>query len=228
MKQRSISSLRSTNQQTKPGFRDNGKEFRFEQRNPELPDGDYAIELLITSKMEEFKDYVSKFPQVINFKDKSFGSVPLHVAASRGDLALLNFLLTNGASLNTQDMFGNTPLHYACDKSRRNAVEILLNSGSNPNATDFKGASPLHLACKNNDVEIVKILLKFNSDPEIMDIQEIKPRDKTTSPMIRSLLDQRIKALNGGDELQAKQTMQWMSFGVGLGNMFIIIDNFKI
>eukprot|EP00981_Chlorochromonas_danica_P000471 scaffold98_cov248-Ochromonas_danica.AAC.12 len=49
------------------------------------------------------------------------------------------------------------------------------------------------------------------------DLQDVKPREKTNSPLIRGLIDRRIHALHGGEQEEAKQTVQWMSFGVGLG-----------
>jgi hypothetical protein len=61
------------------------------------------------------------------------------------------------------------------------------------------------------------MLLQYQADPELPDFNNIKPRDKTNSPMVKSILDRRIHAINGGDADAAKQTVQWMSFGVGLG-----------
>lgn len=75
----------------------------------------------------------------------------------------------------------------------------------------------MHIACTNNDIEIVKILLDCMSDPEIPNFADLMPKDKSNSPMIKALIDKRIVALHGGDETAARQTAQWMSFGVGLG-----------
>ncbi len=197
--------------------KENGKKYQFHVERQITIDPDVSIQLILKGEIDEFKEYVVKFPNGVNAKDRSHGSVPLHVASSKGDLSLMSFLLHNGAQINVQDIFGNAPLHYATDKSKRPAIELLLQHGANPNLQDFRGNSALHSACVNNDVETVKLLLQCQADPELPDFNNIKPRDKTNSPMIKSILDRRIHAINGGDADAAKQTVQWMSFGVGLG-----------
>lgn len=194
------------------------KNFSFYSNKREaIPDADQALSLLLSGEVENFKELISRYPHLINAKDKGHGNVALHVVASKGDIALATFLVARGADLNVQDIFGNGPLHYAIDKGKRSVAEMLLNSGANPNLQDFRGSSPLHVACLHNDVDSVKLLIKFNSDPDMSDIQDVKPREKTNSPLIRSLIDRRIQALHGGDQHEAQQTVQWMSFGVGLG-----------
>jgi hypothetical protein len=194
-----------------------GKTFAFAQEKRITCDPNECIGFLLHSQIEEFKSYVSRYPYVINMKERDNGNVPLHVVSSKGDLGLMNFLIQNGAELHVQDIFGNTPLHYATDKAKRSAVELLINSGANANLQDFRGNAPLHLACVNNDIDTVKLLLKFNADPEITDLNDMKPGDRTNSPMIKILLDRRINAVRTGEADSAAQSVQWMSFGVGLG-----------
>lgn len=115
-------------------------------------------------------------------------------------------------------MFGNTALHYAVDKSRKDTVIWLITNGANINRQDFRGNTPLHIACVNNDVEVVKILLNRNADPTITDLANSKPFDKTNLPTIKKLIDLKIESLySKTDENNASQTVNWMSFGVGLG-----------
>lgn len=198
-------------------MRENGKAFAFHHDKSDRIDPDMCIELILRGNIEEFKDLMMKNPQAVNLKERGYGNVPLHVAASKGDSNLVSFLIRLGAHPNMQDIFGNSPLHYATDKSKYATMELLVISGANPNLQDNKGNSPLHSACINNDVDAVKMLLKLNADPELTDFMDSMPRDKARSPMIRSLLDRRIHALRGGDEEQATQSVHWMSFGVGLG-----------
>jgi uncharacterized protein len=198
-------------------MQNNKKNFQFEPVRGQAIDPDESIRFILQGDIDGFKQYVLRFPNGVNAKDQAHGSVPLHVASSKGDTALISFLLHAGAQLNIQDMFGNSPLHYATDKCRRPAMEMLLQNGANANLQDFRGNSPLHVACTNNDVDSVKLLLQYQSDPELPDFQNVAPRDKTKSPMVRSILDRKIHAINGGDATSAQQTVQWMSFGVGLG-----------
>ncbi len=195
----------------------NGRAYNFVHEKKETGDANIAMEFLIEGNLDEFRAYVSRFPYVINMKERDNGNVPLHVASSRGDLGLMNFLLQLGAEVNVQDIFGNSPLHYAADKGKRSAMELLMNSGANNNLQDYRGNAPLHLACSNNDIDTVKLLLKFNADPEICDLNDLKPGDRTNAPMIKILLDRRINAVRTGEADTAQQSVQWMSFGVGLG-----------
>jgi hypothetical protein len=201
----------------KPASAGNNKNFQFQQQRKDLPDADYCMELLLQGNIEEFRTYVAHFPYVVNMKDGDHGNVPLHVASSKGDLGLMNYLLQNGAEVNIQDIFGNSPLHYAADKGKRSAVELLIQAGANSNLQDFRGNAPLHLACANNDIDTVKLLLKFNADPEITDLNDMKPGDRSNSPMIKILLDRRVNSIRTGEADTAQQSVQWMSLGVGLG-----------
>jgi hypothetical protein len=203
-------------------MKDNGKSFKFAHDRREVADPSFCMSLLLKGEIEEFRDYIFQFPYVVNAKEPNHGNVPLHVASSKGDLGLINTLLSFGADINLQDIFGNAAIHYAADKAKRSAIELLLKSGANPNLQDFRGNSPLHIACTNNDMETVKVLLNNNADPEIIDLNDMKPADKSNSPMIKILIDRRITALRTGEADKANSSMQWMSFGVGLGeNIFL-------
>lgn len=198
-------------------MKDNGKSFKFAHDRREVADPSFCMNLLLKGEIEEFRDYIFQFPYVVNAKEPNHGNVPLHVASSKGDLGLINTLLSFGADINLQDIFGNAAIHYAADKAKRSAIELLLKSGANPNLQDFRGNSPLHIACTNNDMETVKVLLNNNADPEIIDLNDMKPADKSNSPMIKIFIDRRITALRTGEADKANSSMQWMSFGVGLG-----------
>lgn len=198
-------------------FHTSKKAFQFARDRPVQINPEEMLQMILQGEIEAFKDFSLRNPSAINMPDRQNGNVPLHIAASKGDIGLTSFLIRNGANINVQDIFGNTPLHYAADKGKTSTMEILLQNGANPNLQDFRGNSPIHNSCVNNDVESVKMLLKWNADPELTDFGEILPRDKTRSPMIKGLIDRRIHSIHGGDQEKASQSMNWMSLGVGLG-----------
>ena len=70
-------------------------------------------------------------PDIINFPEERNGCVPLHVAASKGNMGLIALLLRRKASVNLQDFFGNTPLHYALHRSNNHEAKVsqIYNSG---------------------------------------------------------------------------------------------------
>jgi hypothetical protein len=195
-------------------------DFQFAKPVPVLPpvDRDLAISYILRNKIEEFKEYVYHYPEVIDMKDVKNGNAAVHLAASKGNIPLIQFLLQRGANMNIQDYFGNSSLHYAVDKSRKDTILFLLNSGARINIQDFKGNSPLHIACVHDDFEIAKILLMRNADPELTDLKNGKPFDKTNLLSIKNLIESRIQLNHkGGESIDGSQTVGWMTFGVGLG-----------
>lgn len=128
-----------------------------------------------------------------------------------------SFKLNLNCDINLKDSYGNICLHYSVEKNKKNVTELLLSYGANINHQNNSGNTPLHLACVNNNIEMVTLLLKYHSDPELSDYSNKLPRDKSNSPVIKTLIDKKIFSLNGGGEEEAKRTTQMMSFGVGLG-----------
>lgn len=115
-------------------------------------------------------------------------------------------------------MFGNTALHYAVDKSRKESVIWLITNGANINLQDFRGNSPLHVACTNNDIEMVRLLLNRNADPNLTDLANLRPIEKTNLQSIQKLIELKIEELHSKTDTDGSaQTVNWMSFGVGLG-----------
>jgi ankyrin repeat protein len=132
------------------------RSFQFNQVQHMAPaDPELVIQYTLRGRMEELKEYLYQYPEAIDLKDGRNGNVAIHLAASKGNLPLMNFLVSKGANLNIQDMFGNTALHYATDKARKEMVLFLLNSGARINMQDYKGNSPLHLAAAHDDFEMV-------------------------------------------------------------------------
>lgn len=67
------------------------------------------------------------------------GGTLLHRAAAKGDVTLVESLLAQGASINTQDYKGRTPLHEAVRNRNIKAVKLLLCYGANSMLQDNLG-----------------------------------------------------------------------------------------
>src|SRR4051812_2777320 len=65
-----------------------------------------------------------------------FGEMPLHTAASLGNVNTVRFLLGRGADANAEVENGVRPLHYAAKCDSREVVEELLKAGANPRVKD--------------------------------------------------------------------------------------------
>jgi len=75
------------------------------------------------------------------------GETPLIKAARCGHVEVVDYLITNGASMVSKDSLGWTPLHTACSEGHINVVKLLLDRGADKEAEDNEGWTPLHVAC---------------------------------------------------------------------------------
>jgi len=87
----------------------------------------------------------------------------LHTAAQRGDVAAIDALLANHASIDERDMIG-TPLHYAVMGGQVAAAKRLIDAGADVNATMPAIGAPVHAAIVNQDGALVRLLIENKAD----------------------------------------------------------------
>ncbi|XP_062412617.1 CARD- and ANK-domain containing inflammasome adapter protein [Sardina pilchardus] len=84
----------------------------------------------------------------------------LHVAAEHGQLSVLEFLLQNGAKLDTRDQQGRTALHRAASRGQAAAAMALVMAGADIYTRDNASNTPLHLAARNGHQDTVQALVE--------------------------------------------------------------------
>ncbi|MDP1586147.1 MAG: ankyrin repeat domain-containing protein, partial [Prosthecobacter sp.] len=82
---------------------------------------------------------------VIHQKDKA-GDLPLHLAALKGQVEIIQTLLKAGAAVNAKGFDDMTPLHYAAKAGSEEACRLLLESGADRNALNWLSQTPAKLA----------------------------------------------------------------------------------
>jgi ankyrin repeat protein len=89
----------------------------------------------------------------------------LLVAALQGDVAWLEALLAQDASVHAVGPEGWGALHLACAGGHAQAVTLLLSRGADPDLAGADGVTPLGLAAARGDAGVVRALLGARADP---------------------------------------------------------------
>ncbi|XP_012143193.1 acyl-CoA-binding domain-containing protein 6 [Megachile rotundata] len=92
-------------------------------------------------KVQELLD---KEPRLVNSMDTE-GLLPIHWAADRGHLGIIEQLIKKGANINSQDEDGQSPLHYAASCGHLDVVKYLLSIGAQL-IEDNNGMTPKDIA----------------------------------------------------------------------------------
>lgn len=153
---------------------------RSNQNNAES--GDSILQLLIKSKLENSAIFLSQHANV-NFINRS-GLTALHLACQNGLTKLVEALLKNGASPNTQSGIGEmkSALHYAVEYKSVDLIRVFVaqkeKAADNEEKTDFNmktidGDSPLSLALTMDAKEMVPILIQGGADVNARNGQDL-------------------------------------------------------
>ena len=102
----------------------------------------------------------------VNAED-SQSMTPLHLAASKGDTALVTLLLEKGANVNAQDDSGRTPLHWVALSCSTETAEVLVEKGAKVSAADEHGNTPLHEAAHQRRTKALEALLEKGADVNV-------------------------------------------------------------
>ncbi len=107
-------------------------------------------------------------PNVVNEK----GNTPLMIAASLGDLPIVQDLLAYRADVNLANKEGNTALIYAARFNRPEVIKLLLQPQTmqtplDVNAQNNAGETALYWGASKGYVDVVKRLLAAGADPTL-------------------------------------------------------------
>ena len=108
----------------------------------------------------------------INIKDTELQRTALMCAAQRGHTSIVQYLLEQGAPVNTQDVDGATSLGIASQLGYPETVRVLLDYGADANMLAWAegiGQTALMLACYYQRTVCVDLLLDGGADPNLCD-----------------------------------------------------------
>jgi hypothetical protein len=95
--------------------------------------------------------------------DGEGSSAPLVLAAGKGQGALTEFLITQGASLDKVNFIGHTALEEAVRQHQLGPVQVLLKHGDSPNRPLARGATALDFVAHSSDSTDIAIAEELRS-----------------------------------------------------------------
>jgi ankyrin repeat protein len=95
--------------------------------------------------------------------------IPIHDAATDGNIEAVKQHLAAGADVNAKSVFGLTPLHRAASRGHKEIAELLIANGADVNAKDVNGGTPLHYAASEGQNEIAELLIAEDADVNAKD-----------------------------------------------------------
>ena len=122
------------------------------------------FEASVTGNLERVREMLNENAGLVN-AFAADGFFPLGLAAFFGHRAIVEFLLKNGAEVNTASRNAQkvTSLHGAVARRDVGIVRMLLEHGADPNATQERGFVPLHDAAANGNLALVQLLVKHGA-----------------------------------------------------------------
>ena len=137
------------------------------------PNGDNAIHTpLITAAMSNNMEALSLLMEynvdIFMFNKRKMSAI--HMAAYKGNVDVINFLLKAGVPLDHHDPFTKfTPLMAAASSDQKKMVKLLLQNGADKDFQTTDGFSALVFACKGSGLA-AQVLLKAGANPDLRTI----------------------------------------------------------
>lgn len=128
-------------------------------------------------------------PENINCRDTAGrNSTPLHLAAGYNNYEVVEYLLENGAMVNSTDKGGLIALHNASSFGHLEIAAILIKYNTKVDAVDKWGFTPLHEAAQKGRTQLCALLLAHGADPFLTNQEGQTALDLCTAEDVKSLL----------------------------------------
>lgn len=198
--------LASENKSVIQSFKDTvpGKVTELTQQDVKTPPDKNNLHLIISKgRVEEVKQSLLSDKETINKVVK--GMTPIMLAASQGNVEIIDLLFTQGADPNKRGSMERTALQYAVEKNHIKAARRLLAYGADIDAYDNGRLTPLIMAANRGYTELGLLFVEKGADVNIQHINGWTALIDATAhndiKLVNALLlagaDKEIKAKNG-------------------------------
>lgn len=101
---------------------------------------------------------------------QSLAGRPIHLAATKGFLAIVRILVDHGADIDANDGFNrSTPLHLAAMADQPAVIDFLVSRGADVEARDIEGRTPLFVAASFGSGNAAGKLVSLGADINAFD-----------------------------------------------------------
>ena len=115
-------------------------------------------------EQQEIDEFLAKYGNDVHALDEE-GVLLLHQAIRLGeDIAVIKFLVSEGADIQAKTKDGFTPLHIAANTKDIALVQFLVSQGADVNAKDDHGKTPLFWAAVLGNWETAQFLISEGAD----------------------------------------------------------------
>jgi hypothetical protein len=143
-------------------------------REPKGPRPSEIFDAISRGNLDDVKLLATKINLNI-MSDGRQGKTPLIWAVQHGQIAIIEWLLTQGVNINAQDKTKNTALHSSTEQEDDIAARLLLEHGALVDVQNKQKQTALHLAVKKQSVALVNLLMEFGANPTILDNNKRSP-----------------------------------------------------
>ena len=132
----------------------------------------------------------------------------LLAAVAKGELDIVEEMLTNGAVPGARGQFDVTPLHWACSADNAAMASLLLLYGANVNATDAQSRTPLHYACIEDSNDAARALLRHGADVNMRDTGGCTPSQLIYDDDENAELAELVRPTNAPTDVPSAEVVQ--------------------
>ena len=158
-----------------------------------------VLEAAKNGDLRKIKDYLERTPIEVrpekNCRDKE-ELTPLHHATIWNNSDVVEYLLRNGAFVDSRDKKMSTPLHHSAIHGRLEIMKLLLHSGAEKDAKSNFDMTALHFGVTHCYFEIVKHLIDCGAKVDIKNTNGETPLDLAYVDELTKILTAKIQKQN--------------------------------
>ena len=143
----------------------------------DVEDGDRCTPLMLAVRRRHIDIllYLIDHGADVNEKGYNMERTALHYASKRGDLKVVEALLSKGAEIDVEDRNQCTPLLWAAIREHNDILLLLINCGADVNKIAYRERAALHYASERGDLEAVEALLSKGAEIDVKDKDHCTP-----------------------------------------------------